>query len=585
MKNIKYIFELRLWNKFIPNLIFQKRIKNMKILIITSLLILNSANATIDDKDGFMNQLVKTISTNEVWNLDLIGLSDNSDPLDRFGEAISHGDYNNDGWQDLAIGIPNYDFFFGAILNTGTVLVLYGTANGLTTDGAQYLFQTFETDPPNFENSEGLEANDFFGQSLASGDFNCDGYRDLAVGTPEEDVTFNGSGGLRSSVGVINIFYGSALGFTDNGQGSTFIHQAQPGNISFDGGLSAGDRFGWSMAVGNFNGDSENSHQCQDLAVSAPFEDFGNMDSISDGGQVNIYYGSLSGLDGEEAESLAQNSANADDTPESNDQFGLSLAAGRFRDQFVVIGPQYSDLAIGIPGQDVDGQSNAGAVQVFNGGSGGLKSHLLSADDDTIWSQSGAIEGAVEANDRFGYSLISGDFNADQSTDLVVGVPQEDINADGINDAGAINVIYGSLAGLTTLNNQIFIQGDNGILGLAEDSDRFGDTFTSGDVNYDFYPDLIVGVPRENGSSGAFHIIHGGVNGLSSFDNEYITNFAISNIGDEMGLAMTIADFGNGPELVVGLPGDDSIGGDNDSGSVQIFEFENPDVIFKNEFE
>jgi len=44
------------------------------------------------------------------------------------------------------------------------------------------------------KNSQGLEANDFFGLKLASEDFDCDGIADLAVGIPEEDVTFSGNG-------------------------------------------------------------------------------------------------------------------------------------------------------------------------------------------------------------------------------------------------------------------------------------------------------------------------------------------------------------------------------------------------------
>jgi len=557
----------------------------MKIFIIIPILILNCANANNDENKGFLNQIFQSIINSEVWDLDSNGFSDNTNPLDRFGEALSHGDYNGDGWQDLAIGIPNYDFFLGAILNTGTVLIMYGTPNGLSTTDSQYLFQTFEVAPPTFENTEGIEANDLFGKSLASGDFNCDGYTDLAVGTPEEDVTFAGSGGLRSSVGAINIFYGSMSGFSDNGQGSTFIHQASAKGSSFYYELWAGDRFGWSMAVGNFNGDSQNGKACFDLAVSAPFEDFGNMGSTQDGGRVLVYYGDTNGLSAENQDKISQNNFNIDGISESNDQFGLSLAAGRFRNYAATIGGIFYDLAIGVPGKGVDGHASAGTVIVLNGGTGGLQAHLSIADDDVAWSQYGSIIGAVETNDRFGYSLITGDFNADLATDLVVGVPQEDINADGINDAGIINIIYGSLTGLTTDNNQSFIQGTYGILGLTENSDRFGATFAIGDVNYDSYPDLIVGVPREDASSGAFHIIYGGASGLSNIDNEYIVNPFNPNIGDEMGFAMTVADFGKGPELVVGMPGDNSTDDDNDSGSVQIFTFENPDVIFEDSFE
>ena len=48
---------------------------------------------------------------------------------------------------------------------------------------------------------------------------------------------------------------------------------------------------------------------------------------------------------------------------------------------------------------------------------------------------------------------------------------------------------------------------------------------------------------------------------------------------------MTVANFGNGQELAVSLPGDDSLGDDTDAGSIIVYEFENPDVIFKDSFE
>ncbi len=558
-----------------------------KLIPLLSLAVSSSYVANAADEKTVVERLFNNIINSKVWNLDTAGIVQEPDAIDRLGEAVSHGDYNDDGYQDLAIGIPNYDFeFFGTINNVGTVLIIYGSPNGLTSNDSQLLFQTFVTDPPNLENSNGVEANDQFGKSLASGDFNCDGITDLAVGTPNESVTLAGDGGVpRNDVGAINIFYGSVDGFADLGAGSTFLLQGTGTGIFLDAIVSAGDRFGWSMAVGNFNGDVENGNFCHDLAVSAPFEDFGNMDQISDGGQVEVFYGKSSGISGDfdSRDSLSQQS---DDIPESavesNDQFGLSLAAGRFRG-VSLLGPSFSDLAVGIPGEDIDGETNAGAVQVFNGASVGLDENGTSQ----IWSQSGAVAGVVEAHDRFGENLISGDFNADQFADLVVTAPREDLNAAGVNDAGVVHVIYGGFGGLNTGGNQIFHQNTAGIFGDAENSDRFGDSLASGgDLNYDFYPDLVVGIPRRNDSRGAFLVLLGGPDGITTTDSLYEPNFLASGeVLDEMAYAMTVADFGNGRELAVSLPGDDSSGGDNDAGSVIVYEFENPDVIFENDFE
>ena len=157
------------------------------------------------------------------WNLDTPGISGDNEAIDRLGQTVARGDFNGDGHDDLAIGIPNHDFFGGVILNTGTVLVIYGAPGGLSSSDEQYLFQTFDNSGSNLETENGIEANEFFGQSMASGDFNCDGFADLAVGTPDEDVTLSGED--LGEVGAINIFYGSANGFPDNGQGSTFLWQ------------------------------------------------------------------------------------------------------------------------------------------------------------------------------------------------------------------------------------------------------------------------------------------------------------------------------------------------------------------------
>lgn len=537
-----------------------------------------SSTAIADNDNQTIDNFFKAISDFTRWDLDNANTDDDTDSLDRLGEALSSGDYNGDGWQDLAIGIPNYDFFLNAVANTGAVLILYGSPNGVSKSDSQYLFQSFV-------DFNGILENDFFGKSLASGDFNCDGITDLAVGSPEENVTFSGHE-VRNSVGAVNIFYGSLTGFADNGEGSTYLLQGTGQNNAADFSES-NDRFGWSLVAANFNGDSDNGNACVDLAVSAPFEAFGQNNTVANTGVVDIFYGSLAGISGDNRDRLSQNTFGVSGNSESNDRFGLSLTAGRFR-----TGSAFDDLAVGIPGEDIDGQINAGAVQVFNGQASGFNGSIT----ENIWSQSGDIEGAVEPNDGFGFAISSGDFNGDQAADLVVGATREDLEDVGVNDAGAVHIIYGGLTGLSsgngsTRDDQLFTQNTNGIepiLGLAEENDFFGSKFATGDLNFDNITDLVIGVERENEGNGAFHIIYGSANGLTTVGNEYTINgFTLDASPDEMSYALAIGDFGNGPELAVALPGDNSIDGDddNDAGSVRIYTFINPDMMFKNSFE
>ena len=82
---------------------------------------------------------------------------------------------------------------------------------------------------------------------------------------------------------------------------------------------------------------------------------------------------------------------------------------------------------------------------------------------------------AVETGDRFGSSLMVGDFNHDRYFDLAIGVPFESVGA--IGEAGAVNVIYGSFFGLhrnAMQSDQLWHQDRSGIMGASESGDHFG---------------------------------------------------------------------------------------------------------------
>lgn len=130
-------------------------------------------------------------------------------------------DFNGDGIQDLAIGVPLEDI--GGIFNAGAVHVLYGSLAGLQTSSP--VDQFWRQDSPGVDNFS--EPGDEFGHSLASGDFNNDGYGDLAIGV-REDL------GVFDSAGAVNVLYGSSIGLrtspAPDGTGRTdqFWHQGKP---------------------------------------------------------------------------------------------------------------------------------------------------------------------------------------------------------------------------------------------------------------------------------------------------------------------------------------------------------------------
>ena len=47
---------------------------------------------------------------------------------DRFGASLTAGDFDNDGYDDLAIGLPGEDI--GAVVDAGSILVVYGGLRG-----------------------------------------------------------------------------------------------------------------------------------------------------------------------------------------------------------------------------------------------------------------------------------------------------------------------------------------------------------------------------------------------------------------------------------------------------------------------
>ena len=100
-------------------------------------------------------------------------------------------------------------------------------------------------------------------------------------------------------------------------------------------------------------------------------------------------------------------------------------------------------------------------------------------------------------------AALPSDFNGDAYTDLAVGVPSEDVGHK--EQAGAVNVLYGSQFGLTAAGDQHWTQDTPGVLGTAEGGpghdenpyDRFGAALASGDFDRDGYADLAIGVPED----------------------------------------------------------------------------------------
>ncbi|MGH2917008.1 MAG: FG-GAP repeat protein [Solirubrobacteraceae bacterium] len=374
---------------------------------------------------------------------------------------------------------------------------------------------------------------------VARADFNGDGFGDLAIGAPAEDVVVGTF--IAPQAGQVSILYGSSTGLLDTG--NQIFNQNSPNILES---AEANDRFGDALAAGDFDGDGRS-----DLAIGAPGEDLG---TITDAGAVNVLYGTAGGLSSARNQLFHQDTLGILDPAEAGDSFGESLAWGDFGR-----GSQ-GDLVIGVPLEDsVSSVANAGFVAVLYGSSSGL-----TTSGNQFFSQGGTGDAAGETGDTYGATLAAGNFGRSAETDLAVGAPLEDRGS--FVDVGAVRVIYGSPNGLVTPGDQFLFQ--SGTITEFDQNDRFGSAFAAGDFDADSRADLAVGVPREDvggdDNAGQVNILYGSSTGISA-RGQILTQDTTSVPGDtegddRFGEALAAANFGNGAaaDLAVGSPGEDS---------------------------
>jgi len=410
------------------------------------------------------------------------GVNGTAETGDFFAAAVAVGDFNNDGYGDVIAGSPYEDL--RSKVDGGQIQVFYGTASGVTTVGDRTIHQGTRRVVGT------SEPDDLFGSALAVGDFDFDGYDDLAVGVPGEDVH------ATVDAGAVTILYGGEFGLS--GQDSQVFSQASTG---VEGDVGAYDNFGHSLVVGRFNDDAYD-----DLAIGAPGD---GEAGAARSGSVNIVYGSANGIViGSGGLFLTQEVIDVAETAEIDDSFGWSLAAGNFNGDQAENGNGLDDLAVGVPGETHEGLSGAGIVQIFLGSPAGVV-----IDGNMIISESTpSVRGLAEANDRVGTSLAAGDIDGDGYDDLAIGAPGE---ARKLRLAsGLVIVLEGSPIGLTGILSRRLSQYGRKVPGVVEAGDEFGFSVVIADFNNNGRADLAVGVPGEGVGSingaGVVHTFFGG---------------------------------------------------------------------------
>jgi hypothetical protein len=244
----------------------------------------------------------------QFWTPDSPGVAESAAELDQFGYSLAAGDFDGDGTDDLVVGVLDEDI--GDLGDAGGVNVLYGSKRGVTATGNQFWSQ----DSPGLADQS--ETGDEMGFAARAGDFDGDGFDDLAIGAAFESITVGGpvNPSDEQGAGAVTVLYGSARGLT--AAGNQFWHQDSEG---VEDAVESGDQFAYSLASADFNGDRK-----ADLAVGAPGEGF--QTEAPRAGAVHVLYGSRAGVTAAADGFFRQGAGGIPDSDEQDDTFGATVA-------------------------------------------------------------------------------------------------------------------------------------------------------------------------------------------------------------------------------------------------------------------
>ncbi|MFC5046848.1 HYR domain-containing protein [Aquimarina hainanensis] len=397
----------------------------------------------------------------------------------KLGISVSKaGDVNNDGVDDILIGILKYD-----ASGIGAAMIIYGKRTPFRT-----VFIPSDIDGNNGiiikgENTTSSRRDGFGMHVSALGDINGDRIADIGIAAPQYSHSPNtgryyvifGNNTLPSILDITTLngtngFYIDGTATIWNGPGSTI------------------------NPAGDINNDGIN-----DIAIGIPRK---NEDGIRNRGIAYVIFGkntsfsssfNLSSLNGTNGFSILGKPISA--------SLGTTIQeAGDINNDGI------TDLIVSAPQTEIDGNSSVGEVHIIFGKNTGFNSQFLINNLNGINGMT--IIGEKRYDNLGGAAAPAGDFNNDGIDDIIIG----SIRASRSLSGGAY-VVFGKSSPWDPTFKLETINGTNAIL-LLDDrryvyTNTGFDVSTAGDVNNDGVSDILIGSNTRDYDAGTAYVIHG----------------------------------------------------------------------------
>jgi len=254
---------------------------------------------------------------------------------DRSGEAVASGDINGDGTDDVIIGARFADP--NGTQSAGETYVVFGKSTAFTAT-----VELSSLDGSTGFVVNGIDVDDWSGFAVSSGDINGDGTDDVIIGAHLSDPNGNQKAGETYVV----------FGFDDTATDTLELSTLDGATGFVLNGIASGDESGYAVTSGDINGDG-----FDDVIIGAHRA---NPNGNQEAGETYMVFGfndnAISTL---ELSSLNGVTGFVLNGVDYEDNSGLAVASGD------IDGDGFSNVIIGAPWADPNGESRAGKTHVF----------------------------------------------------------------------------------------------------------------------------------------------------------------------------------------------------------------------------